>query len=177
MVAGKWKLLKYDILCTALPAAFPENWAMHPVPTQVSSCNLDSKTPVLRPAAEVCSYLYTETPSTLLVVVSFPTDRSRCFFLYSFQQFTNSIGFPLQIRCSTKTKPCLPQIALLIYGVMLCHVLLPFQQHCAAVFHWRREVSRAEQGSLHWFLYFLSRCSQKSFQVGGRVGLCVCVCV
>lgn len=180
-MTGKWKLFKCDILCMALPAAFPANWAMHLVPTQVSPCNLGSKTPVLRPTAEVCSCLYTEAWSTLLVVVSFPTDHSSCLFLCFFQQFTNNISFPLQICCSTKTKPWLPQIALLIYHVILCHaVLLPLRQapprvqHCAPVFRWRREVPQAEQGSLHWFLYFLSRCSQKSFQAGGRVGLCVC---
>lgn len=117
----------------ALPAAFP---AMHLIPTQVSPCNLDSKTSVLRPTAEVCSCLYTETQVTLLLVVSFPADHSSCLFLCFFQQFTSSISFPLQICCSTKTKPWLPQIALLIYPMILCHaVLLPLQQAlwCAAL--------------------------------------------
>lgn len=184
MVTGKWKLFKYGILCMALPAAFPANWAMHPVPTQVFPCNLDSKPAVPRPTAEICSCLYTETQFNLLVVVSFPTDHSSCLFLCFFQQFTNSTSFPLQICCSTKTKPWFPKIALLIYPMILCHAVpLPLQQppphvqHSGPVFHWRREVSQAEQGSLRWFLCFLSRCSHRSFQVfrweGGWDSVCV----
>lgn len=180
-MTGKWELFKCDILCMALPEEFPANWAILPTPTQVFPCNLDSKIPVLRPAAEVCSCLYTETQFTLLLVGSFSTDHSSCLFLCFFQQITNSISFPLQICCSTKTKPWLPQIALLIYSMTLCPAVLfppqqapPHVQHSGPVFHWRRAVSQAEQGSLHWFPCLFSRCSQKSFQVGGRVRLCVC---
>lgn len=183
-MTGKWKLFKCDILCMALPAAFPVNWAVHLVTTQGCPCNLDSKTSVLRPTAELCSCLYPETRFTLLVVVSFPTDHSSCLFLCFFQQFTNNISFPLQICFDTETKPCFPQIALLIYPMLLCHaVLLPLQQappqvqHSGPVFHWRREVSQAEHCCIDSCAFSLD-VPKKTFRwEGGWGSVCVCVCV
>lgn len=65
-VSGGWEKEAFmsDILCIAVPA----NWAIHPVWTQVSSCNLDANPPVSRPTTEGCLSLHAETPSTLVQV-------------------------------------------------------------------------------------------------------------
>lgn len=179
MVTGKWKLFKSDILSRALPAAFIVNWAIHLVWTQVSSCNLDANPPVLRPTAEICLSLYTETSSTPLATVSFPTNHTSHLSLCFFQEFTNSISFPLQICCSTKPKPWLPQIALLIYRVILCHgYSSPTWQSTSAgispctaqlvtgSFSPLKKGSSTHWRSLPWFPYFLSRSSPKIFLWG-----------
>lgn len=69
-----------------MQAAFTAERPVHPVRTQVSPHNLGTNPPVLRPAAEVCSSLYTATPPTLLVMVSFPIAHTGRLSLRFFQQ-------------------------------------------------------------------------------------------
>lgn len=51
VVTEKWNLFECDVLCTALLAVFTASSSSPSMSTSIF-CNLDTKIPILRPAAE-----------------------------------------------------------------------------------------------------------------------------
>lgn len=130
-MTGKWKLFKSDILCIALPAVFIANWAIHPVWTQVSFCNLDAETPVLRPTAEVCLSLYTETPTTLRVVVRFSHWSHQPLVSVSSNSLQTALAPPCRFDAVKKPNHGFHKLHQL-YRVILCHCCFSFWQSTSA---------------------------------------------
>lgn len=107
-------------MCIALLAVFIANRAVRPVGIQVSSCNLDANPPVLRPAAEVCSSLYTETLSTLLVTGRFSHWSLPTCLCAASSSLQTALAPPCRFVAAQKINRGFPKLHR-IYRVILCH--------------------------------------------------------